>query len=173
MTKTYPDSVIVDENDNEVGHMQLFDALESDRIMRVARVFVFNDKEEMLLQQRGKQVLAPLLWNEAAAGRVDVGDDYLSTAVTELAEETGIKAQPEDLEEVDYGYQDETNGSVRARHFYKTYRYIFNGNVSVVDPGEVEAFRWISIPALQEEFEETPHCFTGGFIDAASHYLKK
>ena len=74
MPKTYPDSTIVDDDDQVIGQMQLPEAMEKGIKLRVGRVMVENSKGEILLQQRGKHVLSPLKWNDAAAGHVAGAD---------------------------------------------------------------------------------------------------
>ncbi len=171
MKKTYPDNVVVDEHDNVIGQMQLPDAFEQGRILRVARVMVVNSNQEILLQQRGKYVYSPLLWNDAAAGHVDVGDDYIDTAVRELAEETGLQARSEDLKKIDYFFLEEGKEGRKTPRFHTVYVYSYDGDV-VVQDDEVEAFRWISPEDLINEIKNKPENFTGGFRVLAENYLK-
>ena len=170
MTKTYPDSTIVDEHDNPIGQMQLPAALEQGKILRVGRVMVINSKGDILLQQRGKHVLSPLKWNDAASGHVDAGEEYLSTAIRELQEETGIQVSEDEIERIDYFFLKEGPAGHQTGRFHTVYKVVYDGEVDA-DNDEVEAFRWISPAALSKELDEKPETFTGGFTKLARNYL--
>ena len=172
MQKVYPDSVIVDDEDNPIGHMQLPEAIKQNKNLRVGRVIIVNSKGDMLLQQRGRNIAAPLLWNDAASGHVDEGDSYLETAVKELLEETGLTVDPNDLEQIDYFYIREGRLGSDTGRFHTVYKYVYDGEVEVQDE-EVESFRWSTIEDLDTEMREHPERFTGGFMHLAQNYIKK
>lgn len=44
--------ILVDEQDNETGVMEKLQAHEEGKLHRAFSVFIFNDKDELLLQQR-------------------------------------------------------------------------------------------------------------------------
>ena len=50
MTKEFV--ILVDENDNEIGVMEKLQAHQEGLLHRAFSVFIFNDKNELLLQQR-------------------------------------------------------------------------------------------------------------------------
>jgi len=65
---------------------------------REVHVWVYNDKGEILFQKRApNKDTFPNLFDASAGGHVDIGEDYLSAGIRELEEETGIKAEKEDL----------------------------------------------------------------------------
>lgn len=60
---------------------------------RIAVVAVLDDKNRVLLQQRSKdKITNPNKWDISAAGHIEAGEDALTSAVRETAEEVGIKA---------------------------------------------------------------------------------
>ena len=65
------DLMLVDENDKEIGTMKKEDCHRGDgRLHRAFSIFVFNDKAELLIQQRGsKKKTWPLIYQDRA-GRV-------------------------------------------------------------------------------------------------------
>jgi len=64
-------------------------------IHRAVHVLVFNDRGELLLQLRTKtKDIQPGKWDTSVGGHLDPGEDYLSAAVREMAEELGISGHP-------------------------------------------------------------------------------
>lgn len=170
--KEYPETTVVDEDDNVIGQMDLFEARKKGLIVRVAHILILNSKGEMLLQQRGPNVLYPNLWNAAAAGHVDGGDSYEGTAIKELEEEMGATLKLENIEKVDHIFTDvQTNGQRDAK-FHTIFRGYYDGEVHIkVD--EVADYRWVSIPELMREIENTPNTFTRSFALVMNNYIEK
>lgn len=172
MSKVYPDSVIVDDDDNVIGHMQMPDAIKQGKNLQIARVLVVNSKGEMLLQQRGKAVIAPFLWNDAAAGHVDEGQDYIQAALAELSEETGIVARADELKEIAHYFTEEVIYQRTTGRFQKVFLVESDEEPKIIDPDEVEAFRWVAIDELKIWMHDAPEQFTLGFKFVFDEYLK-
>ena len=63
-------------------------------IHRVAHVLVFNSAGQLLLQKRSRSKdVQPGRWDTSVGGHLDPGEDYLSGALREMAEELGIVDQ--------------------------------------------------------------------------------
>lgn len=61
-------------------------------------VLIYNNKKEILFQKRSKNKdTFPNLLDISVGGHVNIGEDYLSAALREIEEETGIIAQKENL----------------------------------------------------------------------------
>lgn len=60
---------------------------------RAVHLFIFNRQGELFLQKRSPwKDRHPLLWDSSAAGHVEEDEDYDETAVRELEEELGVRA---------------------------------------------------------------------------------
>ena len=108
--------VFVDENDDVIGAGTKEQAWTNGDIHRIARLFVFNSKGELLIHKRSDKLdNLPGKWDQSAAGHVDEGEDYLEAAQRELKEELGIENV--ELEEVGKFYQDEIDedGKIKKR----------------------------------------------------------
>ena len=153
---TYPDNTIVDENDNEVGRMQLPDAYRQGKILRVSNVVIINSAGQLLLQLRGPNVMAPGLWQEAALGHVDWGDSYEETAQKELLEEVGVEGL--ELKEIGYFYKEEVTKYGTAKRFHKIFQGFYDGELKPND--EVADMKWIDLDTLKAQVSQHPEDFT-------------
>src|SRR5688572_1743450 len=85
------DVILVDESDNQVGTMEKMEVHEKALLHRAFSVFIFNQKGEMLLQQRaaGKYHSAGL-WTNACCSHPAPGIDTKAAATNRLQEELGF-----------------------------------------------------------------------------------
>jgi len=89
---------IIDENENIIGEESREKIHEEGLLHREIHVWVYNNKEEILFQKRAPDKdTFPNLFDASAGGHVDIGEDYVSSALRELEEETGINAKKENL----------------------------------------------------------------------------
>lgn len=167
----YPDSLIVDENDNPIGRMQMPEAIRQGKILRIARVLVIAN-DEFLMQKRGPGVIAPGLWNETASGHVDFSDSYESAAQRELEEEAGVTNVK--LQEIDKTYvEEEVRYGLR-----KAFEMIFIAKTDkitpiIADPDEVAELKWLSLTDIEGLVNTKPRQVTNGFMRVWQSYLDK
>ncbi|MGZ8096476.1 MAG: NUDIX hydrolase [Methylosarcina sp.] len=86
---------VVDENDCvlEVCARQIIHA--TGLRHRAVHILVFDELGRLFLQKRSlKKDLNAGLWDTSAAGHVDAGEDYESSALREIEEELGITGIP-------------------------------------------------------------------------------
>lgn len=163
--KVYPNITVVDEHDEVLGYMGLFDAIKQGHIRRVACVLIFNNKGEILIQRRAAHVLSPLLLDYSAAGHVDEGDTYKEAAYRELREELNL----EDIE------------LTLVMEPFRTHRFfnaIYTARLSegvTITPNEEEVAEilWMPFEALTELIEDAPHKFTASFLEVWHHIHDK
>lgn len=81
----------VDEHDSVVGTVVRDDVFRTRTNFRVAHVFLFNEKNELLLQQLpASHARHPGAWGSSVAGYVMAGEDYRNCAERKLAQELRI-----------------------------------------------------------------------------------
>ncbi len=161
----FPNITAVDEHDEVVGYYQLFDALAQGLTRRVSCIFVFNEQGHILIQRRSAHVLSPNLLDYSAAGHVNEGDEYLSTAQSELSEELGITDLPLTLIAPPFL----TPGYFNAVFVVK----ISNDIVIKINPDEVSKVLWVSYTELEEMITRHPHQFTESFLAVWPHVRDK
>jgi isopentenyl-diphosphate delta-isomerase len=154
--KTYPNITAVDDNDEVVGYLQLFPAIALGHRRRLAVVFVFDDNHNILVQRRGAHVLSPNLLDFSAGGHVNEGDDYRSTAQSELSEELGITNVPLTLVTPPFP----TPGFYTA--VYKT--TISNDSKLNINHEEVAEVFWVTFEEFKRMVNDTPEHFTEPFL---------
>lgn len=162
--------VFVDKNDNVIGAGSKEEAWEKGIIHRIARIFLFNPKGELLITKRADNLSSlPGKWDQSAAGHVDEGEDYATAAKRELAEEVGVKNV--ELTEREKFFTDETDetGKIKKR-FSMIYTGVYDGEIKF-NPEEVSTIRWILPDELSAWMNEHPEEFTVGFIKNFRHLL--
>lgn len=90
---------ICDENNNITSEKTTMNEAHKKGLWhRSAHIWIYNSKGEMLLQKRSKNsFLYPSMWDSAAAGHVDFGEDPEKTAIREVKEELDLSINKEDL----------------------------------------------------------------------------
>lgn len=87
---------IVDDQDRVIGQAPRSACHGNPALIhRVAHVLVFNSGGEILLQKRSSSKdVQPGRWDTSVGGHLDPGEDYLTGALREMAEELSIINQP-------------------------------------------------------------------------------
>ena len=83
--------ILVDENDNPLGTMEKMEAHEKGVLHRAFSVFIFNNKGEMLLQQRAfSKYHSGGLWTNTCCSHPREGEATIEAAHRRLQEEMGF-----------------------------------------------------------------------------------
>jgi isopentenyldiphosphate isomerase len=155
--------VFVDENDNIIGAGTKQEAWTKGIRHRIARVFLFNAKGELLIQKRAHTLSSlPDRWDHSASGHVDEGETYAEAAQREMEEEVGVRGV--NLEEVGKIKTEDVDEPDRIKNrFSMIYRGTYDGPVNF-DPEAVSETRWIDPEELLKWMKERPDDFTEGFM---------
>ncbi len=136
--------IVVDDFDNVLKYIKFGDMKQSER-RRDTSVFLFNDKNEVLIAKRSnKKSILPGYWGPTASGSVEEHESYTKNIYKELEEELGIS----DVELDFFGnlYFDFKDG----KRFSGLFKGHFNQSIKSLSlqEEEVEEARWISITDL-------------------------
>lgn len=162
---TFPNITAVDEHDQVVGYLQLFDAIAQGLTRRISAVFVLDKNGRILIQRRSAHVLSPNLLDFSAAGHVNEGDDYLATAHSEMAEELGISGFVLTLVTPPFPTPGYFNG------VFKT--VITKETPITINKDEVEKVFWVSLAELEELIAQHPQQFSELFLTIWPHIRDK
>ncbi|MBP7511947.1 MAG: NUDIX domain-containing protein, partial [Bacteroidia bacterium] len=86
--------ILVDEFDHEIGLMEKQEAHEKALLHRAFSVIIFNEKGEMLLQQRAfEKYHSGGLWTNACCSHPRPGESTIDAAHRRLGEELGFDCE--------------------------------------------------------------------------------
>ena len=90
--------ILVDELDNQLGLMPKMQAHEKAVLHRAFSVFIFNDKGELMLQQRAAHKYhSPLLWTNTCCSHQRDGESNIEAGKRRLIEEMGFKTNLKEI----------------------------------------------------------------------------
>jgi isopentenyl-diphosphate delta-isomerase len=89
---------VVDENDIVVDRQPGRECVNRGLLHRAILVFLINERGEVYLQKRARDVLLyPGYWSASVTGHVSSGETYLEAAKREVKEELGIECELREL----------------------------------------------------------------------------
>lgn len=153
--------ILVDELDNEVGLMPKIEAHEKAVLHRAFSVFVFNDDNELMLQQRAKDKYhSPLLWTNTCCSHQRKGETNISAGKRRLQEEMGFSCE---LEEVfSFIYKAPFDNGLTEHELDHVMIGYYNGEPEI-NPEEVESFKWMLLDDVKIDIEKNPDDYTAWF----------
>ncbi len=153
--------ILVDESNNKVGLMEKIEAHEKALLHRAFSVFVFNDKSELLLQQRAEHKYhSPLLWTNTCCSHQRDGEANIQAGKRRLQEEMGFVCE---LKEVfSFIYKASFDNGL-TEHEYDHVMVGFSNDNPEINPEEVADFKWMSLEDVKEDIENNPMFYTAWF----------
>ena len=137
---------IVDENDCVIGQAPRSQCHgDPSLVHRVAHVLVFNARGELLLQKRSlSKDIQPGRWDTSVGGHLDPGEDYLTAAYREMAEELGVSGVA-----LTYLYASRIRNAIESENV-ATYLARYDGEIRF-DPQEIDAVRFWSADDIEAD----------------------
>ena len=165
--------ILVNENDEQIGLMEKIEAHEKALLHRAFSVFVYNDKGEVMLQQRAlSKYHPPGLWTNTCCSHQREGESNVDAGKRRLMEEMGFTT---DLEEsISFIYKAPFDNGLSEHE----YDYILIGKYNDqpnLNPDEVAAWKWMSLEDIQKDLKENPEIYTAWFkiiFDKYSNHIK-
>ncbi|MBA4241484.1 MAG: isopentenyl-diphosphate delta-isomerase [Sphingobacteriaceae bacterium] len=159
MTKEFV--ILVDEQDNDIGVMEKIKAHQEGLLHRAFSVFIFNHKDELLLQQRSlSKYHSAGLWTNTCCSHPRPNETIKDAANRRLFEEMGMSC---DLK-------------IKTNFIYKTsfenglieheLDYVLIGSTNQnphINKEEVENYKWMSIADIKKDIISNPNQYTSWF----------
>ncbi len=153
--------ILVDENDQEVGQMEKMEAHEKGLLHRAFSIFLFNDKKELLLQQRANSKYhSGGLWTNTCCSHPRAGETVLEASNRRLMEEMGIEAKMNP--EFSFVYRAELDNDLTEYELDHVVFGSFNGEPKI-NPEEVAAWKYVCMKDLEADMKENPENYTAWF----------
>jgi len=153
--------ILVNEKDEPLGTMEKMEAHEKAMLHRAFSVFIFNQNNELMLQQRAlHKYHSPGLWTNTCCSHQREGEDSESAGIRRLREEMGF----------------ETSLTFKGLFIYRApfdnglteheLDHILVGHYDgepQINPEEVASWRWISMDDLKKDIDQNPDLYTVWF----------
>uniref|UniRef100_UPI0040471A15 isopentenyl-diphosphate Delta-isomerase n=1 Tax=Flavobacterium sp. TaxID=239 RepID=UPI0040471A15 len=165
--------ILVNEKDEPIGLMNKMEAHEKAVLHRAFSVFVLNDKNEVMLQQRAHHKYhSPLLWTNTCCSHQRAGETNIEAGKRRLFEEMGFKAELKEL--FHFIYKAPFDNGLTEHELYHVMIGYYNDD-PIINPEEVESWKWMKIEDIKEDMFVNPNDYTVWFkiiFDEFYHYLE-
>ena len=162
--------VLVDELDNKVGLMEKMEAHINPTLHRAFSIFIFNSKNEMLLQQRAlSKYHTPGLWTNTCCSHHRDGESLHDATKRRLQEEMGMQCELK--EAFSFIYKADVMQGLVEHEF----DHVFIGtsdDLPIINKDEVESFRYDTVENIKADIERNPQNYTAWFKIAFDKLLE-
>jgi len=153
--------ILVNEKDEKIGLMPKMEAHEKALLHRAFSVFIFNDKNELLLQQRAADKYhSPLLWANTCCSHQRDGESNLEAGKRRLQEEMGFVCELE--EKTSFIYKAPFDNGLTEHELDHIMVGYYNEN-PIINKEEVESFKWMTLEAVKKDMQLHPKLYTEWF----------
>lgn len=153
--------ILVNENDEKIGLMAKQEAHEKAVLHRAFSVFIFNAKNELMLQQRAlHKYHSPGLWTNTCCSHQRDGESSIKAGKRRLMEEMGFTVKLK--ETTAFIYKAEFDNGLTEHEFDHILVGEYNDE-PVINKEEVEAWKWISLETLRNDIKNNPASYTVWF----------
>jgi len=163
--------ILVNKNDEQIGLMSKLEAHEKAMLHRAFSVFVFNVKDELLLQKRAAHKYhSPNQWTNTCCSHQRNGETSIKAGKRRLFEEMGFSCELE--EKFSFIYKAPFDNGLTEHEFDHVLVGYYNENPKI-NPEEVANFCWMSIKDIEKDINDNPNKYTVWFKIIFKEYLEK
>jgi isopentenyl-diphosphate Delta-isomerase len=166
--------ILVNEQDQPIGLMGKLEAHEKAILHRAFSVFVLNEQNEIMLQQRAAQKYhSPLLWTNTCCSHQRAGESNIEAGTRRLFEEMGFSTEMKEL--FHFIYKAPFDNGLTEHELDHVMIGRYNGKPNI-NPEEVASWKWMSIEDIKSDMKSHPEAYTVWFkiiFDEFYHYLEE
>ena len=153
--------ILVNENDEKIGLMPKQEAHEKGVLHRAFSVFIFNGKNELMLQQRAlHKYHSPGLWTNTCCSHQRDGETTLQAGKRRLFEEMGFHT---DLKETtSFIYKAPFDNGLTEHELDHILVGTFKG-IPNINKEEVASWRWMDLEEVKNDIQKNPEIYTAWF----------
>jgi isopentenyl-diphosphate delta-isomerase len=165
--------ILVTELDEPIGLMPKLEAHEKALLHRAFSVFILNDENEVMLQQRAAQKYhSPLLWTNTCCSHQREGETNVAAGTRRLFEEMGFKTPLREL--FHFIYKAPFDNGLTEHELDHVMIGYYNGDPHI-NSDEVADWKWMGIEEVKLDMERFPEKYTVWtriIFDEFYHYLE-
>jgi isopentenyl-diphosphate delta-isomerase len=166
--------ILVNQNDEQIGLMPKMEAHEKALLHRAFSVFVLNEKNEIMLQQRASHKYhSPLLWTNTCCSHQRDGETNIQAGSRRLFEEMGFETGLKEL--FHFIYKAPFDNGLTEHELDHVMIGYYNDEPKI-NLDEVENWKWMSIEDVEKDIQLQPEIYTVWFkiiFDEFYHFLEE
>jgi isopentenyl-diphosphate delta-isomerase len=166
--------ILVNQNDEQIGLMPKMEAHEKAVLHRAFSVFVLNEKNEIMLQQRASHKYhSPLLWTNTCCSHQRDGETNIQAGSRRLFEEMGFETGLKEL--FHFIYKAPFDNGLTEHELDHVMIGYYNDEPKI-NADEVENWKWMSIEDVAKDIQLQPEIYTVWFkiiFDEFYHFLEE
>lgn len=150
--------ILVNPNDEQIGLMPKLEAHEKAVLHRAFSVFILNDKNEIMLQQRAlHKYHSSLLWTNTCCSHQREGETNIEAGSRRLFEEMGFRTELKEL--FHFIYKAPFDNGLTEHELDHVMIGTFNENPTI-NTAEVENWKWMKIEEVRKDMIINPEIYT-------------
>lgn len=163
--------VLVNKKDEQIGLMPKMEAHKKAILHRAFSVFIFNDNNELLLQQRASHKYhSPSKWTNTCCSHQREGETNINAGKRRLHEEMGFKCE---LKEVfSFIYKAPFDNGLTEHELDHVMIGFYNED-PIINTEEVNDFCWMSLDDIKTDIDKNPLRYTVWFKIIFNEYMSK
>ncbi|MFD1614843.1 isopentenyl-diphosphate Delta-isomerase [Gelatiniphilus marinus] len=153
--------ILVNEKDEQIGLMPKMEAHVKALLHRAFSVFIFNDKNELMLQQRAlHKYHTPGLWTNTCCSHQRDGESNIEAGKRRLFEEMGFVTELKETTSFIYkapfdnGLTEHELDHIMVGHYNKKPN---------INPDEVASWKWMPLEEVKTDIAMQPELYTAWF----------
>ncbi|WP_316803231.1 isopentenyl-diphosphate Delta-isomerase [Pedobacter nototheniae] len=165
--------ILVNKFDEPQGIMEKMEAHQKGLLHRAFSVFIFNSKNELLLQQRTRDKYhSASLWTNTCCSHPRLGENNIDAAKRRLHEEMGMRCEL--VNTFSFIYKAPLENGLMENEFDYVF-FGFSDELPLINPNEVQAYRYVNLKVLQNDIKQQPQLYTSWLkicLDRVIEYSK-
>lgn len=153
--------ILVNEKDEQIGLMPKLEAHQKGVLHRAFSVFIFNEQNELMLQQRAlHKYHSPGLWTNTCCSHQRDGETSLAAGERRLQEEMGFVVPLK--ETTSFIYKAPFDNGLTEHELDHILLGTYSG-VPEICEDEVAAWKWMPLEAVKDDIKARPEIYTAWF----------
>ncbi|MBS4059116.1 MAG: isopentenyl-diphosphate Delta-isomerase [Bacteroidetes bacterium] len=165
--------ILVDNSDNDLGVMEKMEAHEKAVLHRAFSIFIFNSKNQMLLQQRAlSKYHSPGLWTNTCCSHPRQEETLEQATSRRLMEEMGMKCNI--TKAFDFVYKADVGQGLTEHEFDHVF-VGYSDELPEINRDEVESWKYMLLEDVKKDMRKHPEQYTVWFriaFEQLENYIK-